>query len=329
MSELRQDLVSGDWIILAPERAARPNVKEKKHIRRPTPKSKCPFEDLEKSGNWPPIDAYPNRNNWRIVLIPNKYPALKHVAGCASLRIYGPHRLKTGAGDHELVVMRDHKTNFPFLKPLEAVKIFQMLQKRFKTLSRDSCNVYTSIFYNWGTLAGASLYHPHFQVLTLPIIPPDVEHSLRGSARYFKKYHRCVHCAMLKFDFEEKRRIIEENRHAVALAPYVSRSPYEVRIFPKRHLSRFEKMPAAELKGVVSVLQSSLRRIKKYLNDPDFNFFIHTAPLKDHHYNYYHWHIEIIPHISNLGGFELSTGVEIDVVDPADAARILRGRKVY
>lgn len=342
MSQLRQDPVSGDWIIMAPERAGRPHhIDKEKKSRRPTPKNNCPFENPRQSGNWPPILSWPDRKNsdarrgrspdrarrdWRILVIPNKYPALRHLEGCAQEMTYGPHHLKTGAGEHDLVVTRDHERNFPDLNFGEAVKVFEMLQERYRMLSRDDCNIYTSSFFNWGSGAGASLYHPHFQVLTLPIIPPDVEHSLRGSARYFKKHRRCVHCDMLKFDLKERKRVIEQNKYAVAVAPFVSRLPYEVRIFPKKHQPRFEKTKPADLGGIVKLLQSSLKRIRKYLNDPDFNFFIHTAPLKNHEYGYYHWHIEIIPKVSILGGFELSTGVEIDVVDPEKAAAVLRGK---
>ncbi len=130
---------------------------------------------------------------------------------------------------------------------------------------------------------------------------------------------------MLDFDVKEKKRVIEKNRFAISIAPFVSRVPFETRVFPLRHRYGFERTPLREIEAVASVLQSSLRRIKKYLKDPDLNFFIHTAPLKDHRYNYYHWHIEVIPKITMFGGFELSTGVEINVVDPEQAAIILRG----
>ena len=327
MSELRQDLVSGDWIIVAPERAGRPHWLAKKPARRPTPKNKCPFEDLRKSGNWPPISAYPNEKNWEIVLIPNKYPALRHANVCAKLFSRGPHSVETGVGYHDLLVTCDHNKNFADLEPDLAVKLLQLLQERYRMLSKDKCNAYTSVFFNWGLSAGASVYHPHYQVLTLPIIPPDIGHSLSGSERYFQKHKKCVHCAMLDFEKKEKVRIIEQNDSSIAVAPFFSREPFEVRIFPKKHLPYFERTPAKTLRDTSAILQSALRRIKKYLNDPDFNFFIHTAPLKDNKYGYYHWHIEILPKISTLGGFELGTGVDINVVDPARATAVLRGNK--
>jgi len=329
MSELRRDPVSGDWIIVAPERAGRPKwFSVKKPKRQPSPKKTCPFEDLQKSGNWPPILSYPNEKNWEVILIPNKYPALSHLKSQSESIAPWPHFVKTGVGSHDLLLVREHDKGFADISLGRAVDAFLLLQKRYKMLALQKEMVYTSTFFNWGAGAGASIYHPHFQVLTLPIIPPDIASSLKGSMRYFRKYKRCVHCDMLKFDIKEKKRVIEKNSSAIAITPFVSREPFEVRIFPRRHLPYFEQTSLPALKSIIATLQSSLRRIKKYLNDPDFNFFIHTAPLKDHRYSYYHWHIEVLPKIGvgMPGGFELSTGVEINVVDPRLAAAVLKGK---
>lgn len=328
MSELRQDLVSGDWIIMAPERARRPhNIKEKISRRKPTAKDVCPFEDLEKSGNWPPILSWPSEKKWRLVLIPNKFPALTHKGGvCAASYHEGPYSVKSGAGTHDLLVSRDHCKNFARLSLEEATEVFRLMQKRYRILARDKCLVYTSAFFNWGAMAGASLYHPHYQIITLPILPSDFRHSLDGLGKYFKKYRACAHCVALKAELAQKKRIIDQNKSALLFAPFFSREAYELRVFPKRHSPHFEHASLSELRAVAEMLQSGMRRMEKYLGDPDLNFFIHTAPLKHkRNYKYYHWHIEIIPKISVLGGFELSTGVDINVVDPDMAARILRG----
>ncbi len=331
MSELRQDLVSGDWIIMAPERAKRPHdlIAKNKVRREPTPKSECPFEDFEKSGNWPPIASSPDTKNWKAVIIPNKYPALRHADECAEVATKGPYQFHDGIGQHDLVVTRDHTKNIAHMTVAEAVRVFELLQKHYRTLAKDKCLLYVSTFFNWGISAGASLYHPHFQVLSLPIIPPDIGHSLNGSREYFEKHGKCVHCEMLAYEAKWEKRIIEQNKGAVAATPYVSRDPFEIRLYPKSHRPYFEKTPLSELRGIVAALQSSLRRIEKYLRDPDLNFFIHTAPLKNQGlYGHYHWHIEILPKFSISAGFELGTGVDIDVVDPDAAAAILRGERI-
>ncbi len=343
MSELRQDLVSGDWIIMAPERAIRPhNIggppgarRGKKVARKPSPKKTCPFEDPRKTGNWPPILSWPaspakrgepNGKRWQILLTPNKYPALAHDITCAKNFRFGPYDLKSGTGKHDLLITRDHYKNFGDLPLGMATKTLEILQARYKMLARDRCLLYTSAFFNWGATAGASIFHPHYQVLTLPILPSDFKHSLLGLESYYKKYRRCAHCVMLAEELRSKTRIVDRNKSAVLVAPFVSRDAYEIRVFPKRHLPRFEDTPRGELRGAAAMLQSGIKRLKRYLGDPDFNFFIHTAPLKNRaRYRYYHWHIEIIPKITIIGGFELSSGVDINVIDPEKAAATLRG----
>lgn len=328
MSEFRQDPVSGDWIIVAPERARRPKdflPKRKKRV--PTPKSRCPFEDLQKSGNWPPliIQLGKGGRDWRVAIIPNKYPALTHKQACATVLRHGPYELLGGIGNHDVLITRNHEKNIAHLTPEEALCAFEVLQKRYEVLAADKCLVYALTFMNWGESAGASLYHPHFQVLSLPIVPPDVQHSLDGSRNYFRKNRRCVHCDMIKYELKSGKRVIMKNKYALAVAPFVSRKPFEVRIYPRLHRPYFEKMPRAELKAAVVLLQKTLLKIEKHLNDPDLNFFIHTAPLKrQKNYEHYHWHIEIFPKINVEAGFELGTGVEINVVDPDKAAAMLK-----
>jgi len=329
MSEFRQDISSGDWIILAAARAARPHfLDEKKKPRKPTPKSKCPFEDLARSGNKTPILAYPNEKHWRTVLIPNKYPALSHGAACAVSFRHGIYHAKTGVGSHELVITRDHNKTFADLAPDAAAEVFRMFQARHGMAAKERCNAYASSFFNWGPTAGASIWHPHYQVLILPIVPPHVAHSLRGSEAYFKKHHRCVRCDIIRAEKKEKARVVEENKFAIALTPYASKIPFEIRILPKTHHPHLSKTPFPVIRGTALLLQSVLRRVKKYANDPDFNVFIHDAPVDNDKYPHHHWHVEVTPKISIPAGFELSTGININVVDPDVAAAILRGEKV-
>ena len=153
-------------------------------------------------------------------------------------------------------------------------------------------------------------------------------HSLEGSEKYYARHERCVHCDILYFELKEKERIIAENSHAVALSPFAARRPYEIRIFPKTHEPHFQDTPQAVLKGCVAMLQGVLKKVRVALDDPDLNFYIHSAPLKQkEHSKHYHWHIEILPNIPPPpGGFELGTGIEINSVGPENAAAALRGK---
>ncbi len=328
MSEFRQDLISGDWVIVAPGRAKRPNALfEKKKPRKPTPKSKCPFEDLKKTGNWPPVVAVPSDAKWRVIVIPNKYPALRHGEACALPISVGPYRAYEGVGAHELLVTRDHRNTIADLSVREGLELFRVLQSRYRLHEEDPCMKYVASFFNWGPTAGASVYHPHYQLLALPIIPPHVKSSLFGSERFWKKHHRCGHCETIRFERRYKKRVVAETGTAIALCPYAPQEPFEVRIFPKRHLPYFENTSERDTTGVVEILGDVLRTMRTRLNDPDLNFFIHTSPVRNRErYGHYHWHIEILPRLSISGGFELGGNIEITVVDPDEAATILRKR---
>ena len=335
MSEFRQDPVSGDWVIIAPGRAARPQFLEiKKKARKPSPVATCPFDDLEKSGNWPPLAATPSKEKWRVAVIPNKYPALSpatlsgHGDACSTPFRHGFYRAMTGIGRHELVIARDHAKNFAALDRRAAAEVFRAIQARVRAAAKDPCINYVSIFFNWGPLAGASVWHPHYQILALPIVPAHSAGSLAGAKAYFKKNRRCVRCDILKAEAKEGTRIIAENGNAVAFAPYASKIPLEVRVMPKRHFPYFHKTPDAVLRDVSFLLQTVLKDMKSRANDPDLNFYIHEAPVDGRNNDYHHWHVEVLPRVSTPAGFEFSTAIYINVIDPDRAAAILRGKKI-
>ncbi len=330
ISELRQDLVSGDWVVVAPGRTGRPHDLARRAARRArAPRRTCPFEDLKKSGHRL-IFTVPAGARWELACISNKFPAFRHRNVCPVIGNHGPYAVTSGVGHHEVLVTRDHDKNFVRLSDRGRKQVFEAFRERSLMLLVDPCLAYISLFHNWGPSAGASIYHPHYQLAAIPVIPPDVEHSLRGAERYFKKTGACVHCVMLAFEQKERRRVIFENKEAIAFAPYVSRAACEVRVFPKRHAPHFETTPDTQMDAVVDALRATLFAFERRLGDPDYNFFIHTAPIqkgrsRDH--GYYHWHIEAIPKLAIRAGFELGTGIEINTVDPDMAARILRGAR--
>lgn len=329
MSELRQDPISGDWVIIASDRARRPQMlRAKGKPRKPAPKNTCPFEDLEKSGNNVLIAKYPDgKKPWKIAVIPNKYPALTHMNGCAKPFRHGLYLAEAGAGDHQLVITRDHNKSFADLTLQDATNVLEVFRARHQAAAQDSCSIYASTFFNYGPLVGASIWHPHYQFMALPFIPPRITHSLRGEKVYFKNHKRCVRCDIIKEEKNERKRVIAENKFALAFTPYASKRPFEVAIFPKAHLPYFAKTPSEVFEGTAAILQLVLQRMRKYAGDPDLNFFIHDAPVDGKAYPHHHWHIEVVPSISVLGGWEFSTNVDINVVDPDHAAELLRGKK--
>lgn len=325
-SQLRQDLVSGDWIVISSKREKRPDqFLKKEEKRKVSSKSTCPFENPQSYGSGKPFLIYGNGKDWRAQVVENKFPAFTHKNQCGVFARIGPYSVMETAGHHDLVITRDHIRNFSRLSCNEAQQVFEVFRDRYLMLLNDKCVAYIAIFHNWGPKAGASIFHPHYQMIALPIIPPDLTHSFRGSFEYFKKNQKCVHCTMIDWEKKSKKRVIYENKQAIAFAPFVSKNPFEVRIFPKRHLAYFENTLDADIDYTVEALQKVLRKVEKNLKDPDYNFFIHTAPARNKYdYKMYHWHIEVIPKITLYAGFELGTGMEINVVDPDAAAKLLR-----
>ncbi|MEK7567160.1 MAG: DUF4931 domain-containing protein [Patescibacteria group bacterium] len=334
-SEFRQDLVSGDWILVAAKRAKRPHRRIKR-VRLNSSKKNCPFDDPQLNGApgpllWLPHPATKNyklktknlSKDWWVQIVPNKFPALEPHATCPIEVADGPYAKMDGAGFHEIIITRDHRRRIAEMTPEEVEALLYAYQDRYRTLAREKCIQYILIFHNQGPSAGATLFHPHSQLIALPIIPPDVSKSLEGSRVYYEKNKKCAHCAMIKWEAKKGERVIYENDKFIVIEPFAPRVSYETRIFPKRHAGNFDDLSAAERISLADVMIVSLKKIKKAMNDPDYNFFIHTAPTKDGA-GYYHWHIEILPKTSTWAGLELGTGIEVVAVSPENAAKELK-----
>ncbi|MCR4323068.1 MAG: DUF4921 family protein [Candidatus Azambacteria bacterium] len=332
ISELRQDLVSGDWVVIALARGKRPHAfatsTKTKNVARPL--SQCPFETLSEKKE-KPLVRYDYRQGghmtgWSVVAVPNKFPAFSKGI-CRSFSKEGPYTMAEGVGSHEVFILRDHKRYIPDLDAEEMINLVRAYRERYQSLAHEKCIAYVLVFHNHGREAGASLPHPHSQLIAMPVIPPDVSRSLRGSERFFHEHGTCVHCEMIQYELRVKKRIIDENERFVAFTPFASKMAFEIRIFPKIHQPNFGMLEDNDLALVAKMLQKQLTRLRKGLNDPAYNFFIHTSPEGEKH-AHYHWHIEILPKTSIWAGFEMGTGIEISAIAPEDAAAFLRKVKI-
>jgi UDPglucose--hexose-1-phosphate uridylyltransferase len=318
---------------MAPERGKRPETMKQAHPPRvATPKEGCPFCNLEKTGDWPPIFALPkdSEEDWKEVVIPNKFPALTHnQPGCAPIVPDGPYMHMGGLGYHDLVITRNHSTPFCDLSHADAMRVMFALQERFRQLHSDKCIHYTSAFQNWGSSVGASQFHPHYQILSLPVIPPMVQQSFDACRSHMRKTGKCLHCELMRYELKKGKTVIEKNDGAVVFAPYASWRAFQMRIMPRHHHAFFEETPERDLSAVTSMLQSALKRLRKYVGDPDFNFYLHTGPMTTARSSYaaYHWHFDIIPNVTSpVGGFELGTGIKIITVPPEFTAKVMTGK---
>lgn len=336
VSELRQDLVTGAWVVIATGRAKRPNQFLRKEKEAIPPKSGCPFEGLlskavlviDRQGEKYRItkkDLQHLKKNWFVQVVPNKYPVFGRGV-CQVERKLGPHRWMDGAGFHEVIITRDHARPIALMTQRETENVIKSYRERYAALKDEDCVEYISIFHNHGREVGASIFHPHSQLIATPVIPPDVARSLRGSANYAHTHkNACVHCIMLDFETRDGRRIVYENKEFVVLCPYVSRIAFEVHIFPKRHHPRFEISHDDDLPHIADALRTALGKLYVALGNPPHNFFIHTSPAAyTREFSHYHWHLEILPKTAIWSGFEISTGIDIATVSPEEAAKYLR-----
>ena len=326
-SELRQDPVSGEWVVIATGRAKRPQDFASAPQKRATPSAyPCPFEVLFPNAHSVYArDGGTNADEWLVQVVPNKYPAFVGGA-CPVLREVGPYRVTDGIGFHEVVITREHARPLGVQTSTEAELVLRAYQDRFRAIKADSCMRYISVFHNHGPLAGATIEHPHSQIIATPVIPPDIGRSIAGSHAYAQTHGgACVHCAVLRHELRAGERVVYENNDAVVLAPFASKTAFELRVMPRTHCAYFEEAGASERRGVAEALTVSLARIAKGLGDPDYNFFLHTAPVgPPESFSHYHWHIEIIPKTAVWAGFEIGTGIEISTISPEEAAAFLK-----
>ena len=332
--------MSGDWVLIATGRAKKPNqfALARKPVK-PPPKSTCPFENLQKSGHGEPLLLLDSagretrierggKDDWFVQVIPNKFPALGE-GDCSLVHLERPFVWMEGAGFHEVVVYRNHSLQPAYFSVEELDVVLKSYQLRYRELMKKDCIEYILIFHNHGREAGASIYHPHSQIIAMPVIPPDVARSIKGSKEFYEQYDRtCPHCATIIGEYRTNMRLVYENDSMVAFAPFASKAAFELRIFPKIHQYAFEAIDDATRRDAADALRTVLLKLAKGLNEPPYNFFIHTAPVRPESFKYYHWHIEVAPKTSIWAGFELGTGVEISSVEPEKAAAYLRKIKV-
>lgn len=340
ISELRQDIVSGDWVVIATGRGKRPDdfaLSKNKNWWRESKKN-CPFDTLFNSAFYVALKDgsihKPSKKNearlkkeWVVKIIPNKFPAFGHGL-CAVEWKTGPYLWQEGVGFHDVVVTRTHDRSIAQMQPHEVELLIHAYRDRYVELIDEDCIQYISIFHNHGPEAGASIAHPHSQIIAIPVVPPDVARSIAGSYRFFRRYKKCVHCVMIEFEKKDKKRVVFENSRFIAFAPFASRSAFEIRLFSKEHLPNFEAIHHDQISDISEALRIVLKKLYVGLNNPSYNFFIHTSPAgSPSSLRHYHWHVEILPKTAIWAGFELGTGIDISTIAPEKAAAFLRGIK--
>jgi len=328
MSELRREPVSGRWVIVATERAARPtDFETNPQIIK---SSFCPFCEGNEDKTPPEILAYrdngimPNTDGWRVRVVPNKFPALQAEGEYLKCE-EGIYDMMNGIGAHEVIIESPrHIQSLTSLDNGNVEEVLLCYRDRLVDLKSDERFVYGLLFKNVGFSAGASLDHTHSQLIVTPIVPPLVANEIANAKTFYKHRERCLFCDMIQQEIETDKRVVISTDNFVVFAPFASRFPFETWILPKKHESNFENLQGVEAKELAHVLKSVLTKLEATLDFPPYNYIIHSAPFNVTESEYFHWHIEIIPRLTNIAGFEWGTGFYINPTPPEEAAELLR-----
>ena len=336
MPELRQDPISGQWVIIAPERAGRPDDFSREGNAQP--QSDCPFCGGNEHLTSTPLLEIPaepsTRAGWRIRVLPNKYPAVsllpdatalpgeKNGERCSPAKHSGQ---SPALGHHEVVVESpDHLLSITQLDAAQFANVVRVYRDRLRQLKRDPRLVCALIFKNMGSAGGATLEHVHSQIVALPTVPERLRAELNGAAQWRERHGACAYCAMLEREQADSARMVADTPALAAISPFAARMPYETWILPRQHSSHFEDLSDCAVAELASLLQRVIAAIEVASEGCAYNYVIHSAPFDTPAGDHYHWHVEIIPRMTRLAGFEWGTGWHINPVTPETAAQRLR-----
>lgn len=330
MSELRFNVAAGEWVVVAPERSRRPEDFHVAHreltASRQLHRADCPFcPGNEETATPGQSLSYRGANgNWQVRAFPNRYPALSPDLELGSRGMDIFTRKLGGYGYHEIVAESPlHNATLGLQSSADVLLVLRAWRRRFRALCRKPGIRHVIIFKNHGNSGGASLEHPHSQIVGLPVLPLQVRERLRACRVYHKRTGHCLYCRSLAEEREDGSRVVAAGKHFSAIVPYASISPYSIVIYPHRHAC-FYNVTNHELEELSEVLRDVLGRVYRVLKDPDYNLVLRSAHPRAPGSQAYHWYLGIVPRLTRLAGFELGTGMYINSSSPELDASYLR-----
>ncbi len=332
MSEFRQDPVTKQWVIIATERAKRPHdfLRPPVQASLPSFKEDCPFCPGNEAMTPPETLAYrtggqPNGPGWWIRAFPNKFAAVSPMGSLTRQQEEGLFRKMDGVGQHEVIIETpQHNLFIPLMEDKQVQEVILAYRERYLALREDPRFKIIIIFKNHGRAAGTSLEHPHSQLVAMPIVPLTIRFRFEKAAGHYDDIGTCVYCDMLQEGLRVKKRIVLETDRFVVFHPFASRAPFETWIIPKEHQASFGSITPEDARKFAKVLKIVLGKFYRGLNNPDYNYILQTAPIKDEHEDYFHWHLQILPRLVTPAGFELGTGMFINTALPEETAEFMK-----
>jgi UDPglucose--hexose-1-phosphate uridylyltransferase len=329
VSELRQDPTTEEWVIVARERAKRPDdfVRWQSGRKLPDFSSSCPFCPGNESMTPPQTLLYQNQkgNGWQVRAFANKFAALSPDGRVTRDTKEGFFTNMKGVGDHEVIVETPlHNRSLTSMGEDEILKVLNAYYERYNELSGQPFAKLIIIFKNHGVMAGTSLEHSHSQLVVTPVVPKHIRMRHEVAIRYYDRGGRCLYSDLTEHELKSGKRIVMETEKFVAFHPFASQRPFETWILPKKRQASFGSVSAEDLGNLAHVLRINLVKLYRGLNDPDFNYVIDTAPVGDENATYYTWHMRIIPRLTEAAGFEIGSGIYINTAVPEETARFIR-----
>ncbi len=328
--------MTGEWVIIATERASRPEDFHR-DVEKPAPPAHnpaCPFCAGNEKMTPPeiladrPPDSAPDSEGWNVRIVPNKYPALDPWVEADWFEEANFFNGVRGFGVHDVIIDTPrHDLTIATMSRRMVERLYFTYRERYRQLEKDEQILLINIFRNYGVKAGASLEHPHSQVLATPVIPMRIQLRLNVAKEYYDIHGRCVACDTIEATLrdKEKHRLVLETERFIVFEPFASQTPFETWVMPKRHCASFGEVTDNEIVEMAQVMRDILHRIYVGLGDPDYNYLIQANPTNTRHREKYHWYIQILPRVTPSVGFELSSGIYICTSKPEDTAAFLRG----
>jgi UDPglucose--hexose-1-phosphate uridylyltransferase len=318
---MRLNPLNGRWVTIVSERAQRPtDFAPRLRAVEADPGRPCPFCPGTEDSTPPALETVDSGGQWQMRVIPNLYPAFGGGSGFVVRHIGPVHVVADATGIHEVFVFtRDHEGGLERLDDAHATELMQALKRRLTDHAASPGVRYTQVIVNHGREAGASLAHPHAQILGLPFVPSEVLDEERAFARFAGG---CVICTTIDAEELSGDRVVFGNDDVVCVAPFWSGAPYQLLLMPRRHEAHLQAADTASLDAMGLAIRDAIGGLTAALGDLAFNLVIHSAPHE--HSGGYHWHVHVWPNLVTQAGFERGTGVLINVVPPEDAASVLR-----
>lgn len=294
-----------------------------------TPGRICPFCTGYETKTPPEVLAVrdgsgTNQPGWSLRVVPNKFPVLG-IEGALNRQGEGMFDKMDGVGAHEVVVETSvHTDSLASMPEKQVERVMWAFRERILDLKKDRRLRYILLFKNYGSAAGATLDHPHSQLIALPVVPKRVQEEIDGAKRYFAFKERCIFCDMIRQESKDHTRVVTETDRFIVIEPWASRFPFETWILPRRHQSHFEEQDQNDLQNLAWVLRSTLRKLDRVLEATPYNFVVHTAPVQEAANEHFHWHIELMPKLTKVAGFEWGTGFYTNPTPPEESAKFLR-----